>query len=402
MAECLFRQRGIFVYVYLDDWLITASSPGIFRQQIQIVSQLVTSLGWIINAEKSALVPLQQIQFPGTKLLFTEGKAVPTGERVTAKTAPARRYMRSSGLIASLTVILPQCRPPMGVIQLHLISKFSLGRKPRSAPTQVSKDAEGAPMVDSPTQAEAWTTLLASSTVFMPYYGCIQGRMGSPLGGYHVIRQVDPGYRQVPLQQAGTSYYPLDCAEAALAGQGTNSQGALRQPISGEVHQPTGGNPQQTAVSPSTQAAHLVPAPRDTAPSGTSPRGGPQDSRCSVQGRNRSTNTEEVRGTSVDRQLYRVVRQPLLNQLEKPSIDLFATRENSQLPVYGTWGQDPVAFAADAMTISWNRTLAYAFSPIALIPRVLEKLSRSRNCRMLLVALLGPRQMWFPSCCFPW
>ena len=37
----------------------------------------------------------------------------------------------------------------------------------------------------------------------------------------------------------------------------------------------------------------------------------------------------KVRGTSVEWQLSRVVCQTLFNQLEKPSIDLFATRENS-------------------------------------------------------------------------
>ena len=35
--------------------------------------------------------------------------------------------------------------------------------------------------------------------------------------------------------------------------------------------------------------------------------------------------------------------------------------------------------------------------PIALIPRVLKQLSRSRNCRMLLIVLLWARQMWFPK-----
>ena len=104
---------------------------------------------------------------------------------------------------------------------------------------------------------------------------------------------MDPGYRQAPHQQAGTPGYPSGSAETTPASQGSNSQGTLRQPISGDVHKPTGGNPQQIAVSPSSQAAHLVPAPRDTAPSGTSPRGGQQDSRCSIQGGNRPSDTEK-------------------------------------------------------------------------------------------------------------
>ena len=55
-----------------------------------------------------------------------------------------------------------------------------------------------------------------------------------------------------------------------------------------------------------------------------------------------------------------------------------------------------MAFAADAMSISWDRTSAYAFPPIAMIPRVLDKLSRSSQCKLMLIAPHWPRQLWFP------
>ena len=151
---------------------------------------------------------------------------------------------------------------------------------------QLKEDKEGATMVDSSTQSEARAAFFSSNAMFMPYYGCFQGGMGSSLGGYYVIGQMDPGYRQTPHQQAGS-------AETAPAGQRTNSQGTLRQSISDDVHQLTGRNTQQIAISPNSQAAHLLPAPRDTAPSRTSPRGGQQASRCSIQGGNRPSDTEK-------------------------------------------------------------------------------------------------------------
>lgn len=104
----------------------------------------------------------------------------------------------------------------------------------------------------------------------------------------------------------------------------------------------------------------------------------------------------KVRGTSVVWQLNRMVCQTLFNLLERPWIDLFANKGNNQLPTYCTWGPDPMAFATDAMTISWNMMSAYAFPPLAMIPRVLDKLIRSKNCRVLLIAPYWPRQMWFP------
>ena len=48
------------------------------------------------------------------------------------------------------------------------------------------------------------------------------------------------------------------------------------------------------------------------------------------------------------------------------------------------------------MSIIWARTSAYAFPPIAMIPRVLDKLSRSSQCKLMLIAPHWPRQLWFP------
>jgi hypothetical protein len=66
----------------------------------------------------------------------------------------------------------------------------------------------------------------------------------------------------------------------------------------------------------------------------------------------------------------------VFNRVERPLIDLFANKHNAQLPTYCSWGPDPAAIAQDAMTMSWDGTSAYAFPPIALIPRVLEKLDQ--------------------------
>ena len=49
----------------------------------------------------------------------------------------------------------------------------------------------------------------------------------------------------------------------------------------------------------------------------------------------------------------------------------------------------------DAMSISWNMALRFAFPPIACIPRVLEKLSKSKNWCLILIAPRWPHQTWF-------
>ena len=103
-----------------------------------------------------------------------------------------------------------------------------------------------------------------------------------------------------------------------------------------------------------------------------------------------------MRGSSVEWSLNLIVCKTIFNRLQRPLIDLFATSQNAQLPTFCSWTRDPMAYAQDAMSISWNFTIAYAFPPIALIPRVLEKLATSKNCEMLLIAPNWPRQPWFP------
>jgi hypothetical protein len=81
--------------------------------------------------------------------------------------------------------------------------------------------------------------------------------------------------------------------------------------------------------------------------------------------------------------LNRAVVCQLFNMTEWPHIDLFAARENAQLPVYCSWMMDPQAWAIDALSISWRGMAAYAFPPNVLIPKVLIKLAEE-PCRLLL------------------
>ena len=55
--------QGIKLHVYLDDWLIRASSTVQARTHADLVLQVLQHLGWVINFSKSDLVPSQQFDF---------------------------------------------------------------------------------------------------------------------------------------------------------------------------------------------------------------------------------------------------------------------------------------------------------------------------------------------------
>ena len=77
-------------------------------------------------------------------------------------------------------------------------------------------------------------------------------------------------------------------------------------------------------------------------------------------------------------------------------VDLFSSRFNNQLPCYVTWKYDPCAFAVDAFTISWNALNIYLFPPFCLLTRVLQKLREDKVDMALLIAPLWRAQPWYP------
>ena len=91
--------------------------------------------------------------------------------------------------------------------------------------------------------------------------------------------------------------------------------------------------------------------------------------------------------------LHHSVVQAIWGLWGRPLIDLFATRENNKLPTFVSPYPDEMAFATDALSLSWNGLWAYAYPPTPLLPRVLAKV-RSETVELILVAPWWPKQVW--------
>ena len=76
------RAMGIRLNTYLDDWLISADSQREASRHTETVVSHLTSLGFILNYEKSSLVPSQQTTFLGVMLDSTKLWARLTPERI--------------------------------------------------------------------------------------------------------------------------------------------------------------------------------------------------------------------------------------------------------------------------------------------------------------------------------
>ena len=74
-----------------------------------------------------------------------------------------------------------------------------------------------------------------------------------------------------------------------------------------------------------------------------------------------------------------------LRKLWPVQIDLFATSANHRCSIYFSPFRDPRSAGTDAFLQSWDGLQAYAFPPVAVIPRVLAKLRASKGTELTLV-----------------
>ncbi len=76
-------------------------------------------------------------------------------------------------------------------------------------------------------------------------------------------------------------------------------------------------------------------------------------------------------------------------------VDMFASRETSHCPLWFSLTH-PAPLGPDVMVQTWPRLFLYAFSPIVLLPGVLERVCRDRVL-LLLIAPWWPGRVWFPD-----
>ena len=84
-----------------------------------------------------------------------------------------------------------------------------------------------------------------------------------------------------------------------------------------------------------------------------------------------------------------------LRRLWPVQIDLFATSANHRCSIYFSPFWDPRSAGTDAFLQSWDGLQAYAFPPVAVIPRVLAKLRASTGTELTLVAPHWAQRPWF-------
>lgn len=85
----------------------------------------------------------------------------------------------------------------------------------------------------------------------------------------------------------------------------------------------------------------------------------------------------------------------ITNYFGIPEIDLFASRTNYKCDTYVSWHRDPDAYKINAFTMSWEKLFFYAFPPISIILKTLRKIINDRATGIVVVPQ-WPAQAWYP------
>ena len=85
------RHQGVRLVMYLDDMLVMSQSREELGRQLAQITSLLESLGFVVNKDKSQLLPVQTIQYLGFLVNSREMKIRLTEEKIVQITTACRK-----------------------------------------------------------------------------------------------------------------------------------------------------------------------------------------------------------------------------------------------------------------------------------------------------------------------
>ena len=392
------HSRGIRLLRYLDDWLVLASSETKARQHVQDLLLLCHDLGIVVNKEKSDLVPSRSASYLGMTIDTVAGKVSPSrarvekflrlaGNFVKMNSPPARQWEVLLGHLSSLEKLVPRGRLRLRSMQWQLKTSWSPEDDPPDLPVELTQEIR---------EDLSWWTVESRLLQGVPFGthppGLLLFTDASCAGwGAHLLDQRASGKWSEEEQMLHINLLEMKAVWLRLQ--------SFQRIVTG--HRVT------VMCDNSTVVAYV------------SKQGGTHSrSMCELTSRLLKW-TEDIdvhletrylpgqnnvladllsrrdQAIATEWTLHRQVAKALLSSWGSPSIDLFTSRLNAQLPVYCSLVPDDQAALEDAFRHPWDNLDVYAFPPFSLLGKVLSRVRQSRNCSITLVAPLWADRDWF-------
>ncbi|KAL0183805.1 hypothetical protein M9458_019501, partial [Cirrhinus mrigala] len=345
------RLQGIRILNYIDDWLILAASESLAVQHRDVVLAHMKALGLRLNAKKSVLSPSQRTTYLGVVWDSTTMQARLSPARIESILAAVRRvkegrsltvkqFQQLLGLMAAASNVIPFGLLYMRPLQWWLKTK---GFSPRGNPLRMIKRRMHPSPVGGAVMSGRSARGLWSGRHLSWHINCLE-----MLAVFRALKYFLPDLRDrhvlVRTDSTAVVYY-------------INHQGGLRsRPLYKLAHQILVWSQDKLL---SLRAVHIP---------------GHLNVGADILSRQGPRPGEWMLHPEVVKQIWRI--------FGSAQVDLFATRENAQCPLWFSLVH-PAPLGLDAMAQTWPRLRLYAFPPIALLPGVLETVRRDG------VSLLG-------------
>ncbi|XP_064415363.1 mitochondrial import receptor subunit TOM5 homolog isoform X3 [Latimeria chalumnae] len=359
---------------------------------------LLSSLGFVLNLEKSQLRPTQNITFIGAVLGAVQGKAFLPQERVSSirdciavfnaqRSAPARLFLCLMGRMASSVAVTPWARLRIIPIQRHLHQRWSQLRGSLLDPVQITDSLR--------TSLVSWQDAhyLCAGVAFVPEEPTLilttdasQQGWGAFLGS-EVVQGLwceEESRLHINLLELRAVHFAL----AHLLHKVRGSVVLLRTDNTTVVcyvnrqggHQVTcallgGGALMGLGPDAPSRSVSIALGGQRQCPGGHLEQGSLQSPQIVFEPENLGRHLCMLGGVL--------------------DVDLLVSAANAVVPRFWSRWNEPEASDLDTLSNRWPAGLLYVFPPIPLIPRVIWKF-RNEGRRMILIAPHWPRQVWFP------
>ena len=387
------RGQGVRMIIFLDDILVLAPTIETLNQHARMTISLLESLGFLINYQKSTLVPTQRILFLGMLIDSSTMEFVLPKDKKENILRECRYLLRtkqpSIRQISRVLGLLEFTRPAIWAAPLHyrhlqLLQIESLHRSSDyNTQVSLSKDAKldvnwwitNLPSLGGSPILPLTADLTISSDASKIGWGAAWGNRRT--GGRWNVHEAQDHINILELKAAFFALKSLmkDQSHKVICLKIDNSIAVAYLNNKGGTH-----SPQLLQLTLEIwnwcKTKHLYIIAQH------------------VPGKKNVVADEESRKMidHNDWQLNPTIIQPLIKGCQ---IDLFASRLTRQLKSYVSWRPDLRAIHVDAFTMDWRNLRAYAFPPFNLIAAVLHK-TRREMATLVLIAPLWSAQPWWP------
>lgn len=389
------RNSGIRIFSYIDDYLICSRSREQAIKDSEVVVNHLTELGFTINLEKSHLEPAQFIEYLGLRIDSISYRMALSERRIASFTHCLSRFqlgkvvrfrlcLRLLGLMASVISVVHLGLLMMRDFQWWVASLQLCPRRHLSHGVKITQPCIAALRPwRSPTALAAGVPPGAvSSRVTLTTDASLSGwgatMMGRAVNGVWSQRLALNHINVLELRAvllALRHFLPYLRGQHVLVKTDNstvvayiNRQGGTR---SRQLHRLA----REIIVWSSTRLLSLRP----THVPGILNRGADLLSR----------------GNPLfgEWRLHPQVVEQIWQRYGRAAVDLFASRENTQCPLFFSLSDADAPLGVDALAHPWPKTLLYAFPPLSLISPTLIRV-RDQGLSLILIAPRWPSKHW--------